>query len=108
MLRLQHSPLLFTFCSSILSKYRNHQKFETFVIALQLFYVSLLILRFSYYFSAPMMWRFLIADDLDVEYFLVRDTDSRLSMRDGLAVTEWIRLHNDSAFHCMRDHPSHG
>lgn len=53
----------------------------------------------------PMMWRFLIADDMSVDHFIVRDVDSRLSGRDAAAVYEWIK--SDKAFNCIRDHPSH-
>jgi hypothetical protein len=53
----------------------------------------------------PMMWRFLIADDSDVDIFIVRDSDCRLSDRDFTVVTEWMKT--DFAFHCIRDHPSH-
>ena len=55
---------------------------------------------------APMMWRFLVADDRSVDYFIIRDCDSRFSDRDALVVEEWIA--SDKAFHCIRDHPSHG
>ena len=53
----------------------------------------------------PMMWRFLVADDAGVDWFIVRDADSRLTLRDAAAVAAWIK--SDSAFHCIRDHPSH-
>ena len=53
----------------------------------------------------PMMWRFLVADDLAVSYFIVRDSDSRLSDRDATVVGEWLK--SGSLFHCIRDHPSH-
>jgi hypothetical protein len=36
---------------------------------------------------------------------LSRDTDSRLSNREKLAVDEW--LESDKDFHIMRDHPYH-
>ena len=51
------------------------------------------------------MWRFLVADDLSVDRFLVRDADSRLSGRDAAAVAAW----EDSGMplQCVRDHPSH-
>jgi len=50
-------------------------------------------------------WRFVIADDPQVERFLIRDTDSRLIPRDARAVQAWV----DSGlpFHAERDHPSH-
>ena len=55
--------------------------------------------------SNSMMWRFTPCDDDDVELFISRDTDSRLSMREKEAVDEW--LESDKNFHIMRDHPYH-
>jgi len=48
-----------------------------------------------------MFWRFLP----DVDRFIVRDTDSRLSMRERLAVDDWIT--SGKSLHIMRDHPHH-
>lgn len=56
-------------------------------------------------FIPPMMWRFLVADDLSVDYFIIRDSDSRLTERDAAAVSAWIR--SGKPFHSIRDHPSH-
>ena len=53
----------------------------------------------------PMMWRFLIADDMSVDVFIVRDSDCRLNDRDFAVVSDWLRT--DYAFHCIRDHPKH-
>lgn len=50
-----------------------------------------------------MFWRFYACDDSDI--MLSRDTDSRLSKREKLAVDEW--LNSDKDFHIMRDHPYH-
>jgi hypothetical protein len=50
-----------------------------------------------------MFWRFYACEDSDV--MLSRDTDSRLSNREKLAVDEW--LNSDKDFHIMRDHPYH-
>jgi hypothetical protein len=50
-----------------------------------------------------MFWRFYACDDSDI--MLSRDTDSRLSNREKLAVDEW--LNSDKDFHIMRDHPYH-
>ena len=50
-------------------------------------------------------WRFLAADLSDGEYIAFRDTDSRVSLREKLAVDEWIK--NDDSIHVMRDHPAH-
>lgn len=51
------------------------------------------------------MWRFTPCDENDVECFISRDTDSRLSFREKLAVEEWLK--SDKDFHIMRDHPYH-
>ena len=56
-------------------------------------------------FIPPMMWRFLVADDPSVDYFIIRDSDSRLTERDSAAVSAWIR--SGKPFHSIRDHPSH-
>ncbi len=50
-----------------------------------------------------MFWRFYTCEDSDI--MLSRDTDSRLSNREKLAVDEW--LESDKDFHIMRDHPYH-
>lgn len=50
-------------------------------------------------------WRFLAADFPDCEYAIFRDTDSRLSKREYLAVQEWTQ--NNKNIHIMRDHPYH-
>jgi protein O-GlcNAc transferase len=55
--------------------------------------------------SNSMMWRFTPCDDDDVELFISRDTDSRLSVREKEAVDQW--LESDKNFHVMRDHPYH-
>jgi hypothetical protein len=53
----------------------------------------------------PMMWRFEAIDDPNVEVMLSRDTDTRILLREKLAVEEW--LNSDKSFHIMRDHPHH-
>jgi len=52
-----------------------------------------------------MFWRFLPLDDLDVERFIVRDTDSRLNIRERVAVKEWEE--SEKCFHLMRDNVMH-
>ena len=52
---------------------------------------------------ANSMWRFLPASDNNVEYFISRDCDSRLSLRDFISVQEWIE--SGKNFHIIRDHP---
>lgn len=55
--------------------------------------------------SARHLWRFLVADDVNVDWFICRDTDSRLNAQELLAVEEWV--HSGKAFHIMRDHVYH-
>lgn len=50
-----------------------------------------------------MFWRFFAADSDDV--VISRDTDSRLGLREHMAVNEWLA--SDKDFHIMRDHPFH-
>lgn len=54
---------------------------------------------------AGMFWRFLVADDVRVDRFIVRDADSRLNARDAFAVLEWIQ--SGVPIHSVRDHPNH-
>lgn len=49
-------------------------------------------------------WRFLAADIPDATV-IVRDTDSRLNLREKAAVDAWIT--SGKKFHIMRDHPFH-
>jgi protein O-GlcNAc transferase len=53
----------------------------------------------------PMMWRFEAIDESDVEIMMSRDTDTRILLREKLAVDEWLK--SDKLFHIMRDHPHH-
>lgn len=55
--------------------------------------------------SGNMFWRFEPAFMEDDVIFLSRDTDSRLNIREKLAVDEW--LNSDKDFHIMRDHQVH-
>jgi len=54
----------------------------------------------------PASWRFLAYDENDVERFISRDADSRLSQREAGAVAEWED--SEKVLHIMRDHPHHG
>lgn len=53
----------------------------------------------------PMMWRFKAIDEPDVEVMMCRDTDTRILLREKLAVDQW--LNSNKLFHIMRDHPDH-
>lgn len=50
-----------------------------------------------------MFWRFVPAGDETVDYFVSRDTDSRFSEREVLAVNDWID--SQKPFHIIREHP---
>jgi len=52
-----------------------------------------------------MFWRFYPASEDDVDVFISRDCDSRLSEREAAAVDEW--LDSPRLIHVMRDHPHH-
>lgn len=51
------------------------------------------------------LWRFFASDDPNVDWFICRDTDSRLNAQELLAVEEWV--HSGKPFHIMRDHIYH-
>jgi hypothetical protein len=50
-------------------------------------------------------WRFLAADDPQIDRFLIRDADSILNIRERVAVDAWIASRRH--FHVMRDFCSH-
>lgn len=52
-----------------------------------------------------MFWRFMAIDDPNVNIMISRDCDSRLNIREKVAVDEW--LNSDKIFHTMHDHPQH-
>jgi hypothetical protein len=52
-----------------------------------------------------MFWRFLAESLPDSEYAIFRDSDSRITLREKLAVDEWIN--SGKSLHVMRDHPAH-
>ena len=52
-----------------------------------------------------MFWRFFAVDLPNSEYAIFRDTDSRISLREKMAVDEW--LSSGKTLHVMRDHPYH-
>ena len=52
-----------------------------------------------------MFWRFFAVDLPDSEYAIFRDSDSRITIREKLAVDEWIA--SNKTIHVMRDHPYH-
>lgn len=52
-----------------------------------------------------LFWRFLVEDDTDVDLYLVRDADSVPSVREAVAVHDWLA--SGQPFHVMRDYPTH-
>jgi hypothetical protein len=52
-----------------------------------------------------MMYRFLPFGEKDISYFMSRDTDCRLSIREKEAVDQW--LESGKSFHIMKDHPKY-
>lgn len=52
-----------------------------------------------------MFWRFFAVDLPNSEYCIFRDSDSRISVREKMAVDEW--LESGKTLHVMRDHPYH-
>jgi hypothetical protein len=55
--------------------------------------------------ATAMFWRFLVIEDSAVDYYIIRDCDSRLNDREKTAVNEWMG--SPYKFHAMRDHPNH-
>jgi hypothetical protein len=52
-----------------------------------------------------LLWRFHVASDPAVRRFLVRDADSLLTVKERVAVDDWLR--SDRYFHLMRDWWTH-
>lgn len=52
-----------------------------------------------------LFWRFLPAFDNSIDITIIRDCDSRISLREVEAVNQWIN--SSKSFHIMRDHPYH-
>jgi len=52
-----------------------------------------------------MFWRFFAVDLPNSEYCVFRDSDSRITVREKMAVDEWIN--SGKSIHVMRDHPAH-
>ena len=53
----------------------------------------------------PMLWRFLVMHDENVDVFQVRDADDRLSYRDALCTDRWLQ--SGKVLLCFRDNPWH-
>ena len=55
--------------------------------------------------SRKLLWRFEVIADPAVRRFLVRDADSLLSVKERVAVDDWVR--STKYFHMMRDFRTH-
>tara|TARA_B110000037_G_scaffold212155_1_gene264565 strand:+ start:754 stop:1413 length:660 start_codon:yes stop_codon:yes gene_type:complete len=53
-----------------------------------------------------MFWRFYPIESKDIDIFLSRDVDSRITEREMKFVNEWIN--SKKSFHIIRDNPAHG
>lgn len=53
--------------------------------------------------QAARLWRFMVADDQAVGFFICRDCDSPIYPKEANAVAQWIQ--SGKPFHVMRDHP---
>lgn len=68
-----------------------------------------IILRKNEYYglyASGKFWRHSVMVDSSVDRFIVRDADSRLSLREKKYVDQWIK--SGKTLHIMRDHPHHG
>jgi hypothetical protein len=54
---------------------------------------------------AAAFWRFLPVAEPEIDSVIVRDADSRLTVRERAAVDAWLA--SGEAAHVMRDHPGH-
>lgn len=86
--------------------YYNYTVPEKYINELKKYNTELVDMSNSNLNEFGMFWRFLVYDDKDVERFIVRDTDSRLNLREKIAVDEWIDSKKN--LHIIRDHPQHG
>ena len=55
--------------------------------------------------GAPMMWRYPVAEDPEVDVFLMHDSDSGLGERLYHVINTWLPTNPSVYF--MRDHPCH-
>jgi len=56
----------------------------------------------------PDLWAYLVADDTEVDRFVVRNSDTRPSDRESAALDDWLLTNlTIKALYCIRDHPLH-
>ncbi|MEM7190034.1 MAG: hypothetical protein AAF439_10530, partial [Pseudomonadota bacterium] len=52
-----------------------------------------------------LFWRFLVEDDPNIDFYLIRDADSVMNIKERAAVEDWLA--SGQSFHVMRDLPAH-
>jgi len=56
----------------------------------------------------PELWAYLVADDSEVDRFIVRNSDTRPSDREAAALDDWLLTNwTVKPLFCIRDHPLH-
>ena len=55
----------------------------------------------------PQLWSYLVADELEVEYFLIRHADKRLSRLEKALVNQWLDSEPPKSVLGIKDHPMH-
>jgi hypothetical protein len=66
-------------------------------------YAKVIIIKKDFWIKSGTFWRMLPIDEDDVDIMMVRDVDSRLSIKEKKLVDEWLKT--DKKVHIMRDHP---
>ena len=55
----------------------------------------------------PQLWSYLVADKQEIDMFLIRATEQRLTEREVAVVKHWIAKKGPQIVHCIKDHPKH-
>jgi hypothetical protein len=76
-----------------------------FIARAKAFGAEVLIVNDSGHALNGTFWRFFVADDPNVQHYIVRDVDSIISQEEANLVTEWIT--SGKPFHIIRDFPTH-
>ncbi len=53
----------------------------------------------------PSLWPYLIADDTNVERFIIRYSTGRPTEREAAVLEDWLQ--SNTSWYCIRDHPRH-
>lgn len=77
---------------------------------LRLLGADIVFLNSSYINTPYCLWKYLVADDPQVRYFMVRNSDRRISERGKLLSQHWLNRTNDrsggNTMFCVRDNKS--